>query len=180
MIARSATGISAFGAGMAWLTWETLRVAVDGSTGSDCASGAEYAGDTAFAVAGLLSALTLLGLAAGLTGVPHALALLGAASGAIFGVANGVEHCVFEPLFLLYAAGGLVFVVSTTLLGASILVTGALNRWIGVLLVVEAVAPMMLSFDRNGAALQGAAWLARGVVLLAGSAAPAPRRQPIR
>jgi hypothetical protein len=166
MIARSVTSLAAVGAGLAWLTWEALRFFWDGSTGSDCASGAEYAGDTAFATAGVLTGLTLLGLSSQANGLARTSALLGAAGATLFGLGNAAEHCAFEPLFALYAAGGLAFVVSTTAFGLSVLVTGALGRWPGVLLIAAALAPMILSFEHSGAAVGGAAWLILGIALL--------------
>jgi hypothetical protein len=93
-------------------------------------------------------------------------ALSGGIGAVVFGLANGIEHCAFEPLFILYALGGLVFVVSTAILGVSIVLTGAIGRWPGALLVVAALAPMMLSFDRGGAGLGGAAWVVFGLTLL--------------
>lgn len=171
---------SAVGTGVAWLLWEALRNLWDGATGSDCASGAEYTGDTVFAVAGLLMGLTLLGLSTLLARIPRSLALVAAAGAVVFGVANGVEHCAFEPLFILYALGGLVFVVSTAILGVSIVLTGAIGRWPGALLVVAALAPMMLSFERSGAALGGAAWLVLGVALLVVPVWTSPRPDPGR
>ena len=172
MMPRIAIALCAIGAGLSWLLWEALRLAWDGSTGSDCASGAEYTGDAVFAAAGLLMGLTLLALSAQLVGIQRSLALVAAGGATLFGVANGVEHCAFEPLFLLYALGGLAFVISTAVLGFTVLVTGAVGRWPGVLLLVAALAPMMLSFDRGGAALGGAAWLMLGVALLVGARMP--------
>lgn len=179
MSRRSTTAYSAIGTGVAWLTWEALRLSSDDATGSDCASGAEFAGDAVFATAGVLTGLTLLLFAGQLAGLTRTLALLGAASAVLWGVANGIEHCAFEPFFLLYALGGLVFVVSTAILGVIVLVTGRLGRWPGVLLVVAALAPMMLSFERGGAGVGGAAWLVLGVALLV-PVWTSPRPDPAR
>lgn len=163
---RTTIAVTAIAAGAAWLTWEGLRLASDQATGSDCASGAEYAGDAAFAIAGFLTGLALLGLAGQVSSPPRLFALSGGIGAVVFGLANGIEHCAFEPLFILYALGGLVFVVSTAILGVSIVLTGAIGRWPGALLVVAALAPMMLSFDRGGAGLGGAAWVVFGLTLL--------------
>ena len=172
--------VTAIAAGAAWLTWEGIRLALTDVSASGCSSPSELAGDAAFAIAGLLMGLALLGLAGQVAGLPRLFALSGGIGAAVFGLANGVEHCAFEPFFLLYALGGLVFVVSTAILGVSVLVSGALSRWLGVLLVVAALAPMMLSFDRGGAALGGAAWLVLGVALLVVPVWTSPRPDPGR
>ncbi len=179
-MARTTIAVSAIGAGIAWLTWEGIRLALTDTSASDCSSPSELAGDAMFAIAGVMTGLTLLGLSSQAVGPARMFALVGAAGAAVFGLANGAEHCAFEPLFLLYAAGGLIFVVSTAAFGLSVLVTGALGRWPGVLLIAAAIAPMILSFERGGAALGGAMWLVLGVALLVVPALPSSRPDPVR
>jgi len=173
---RSLVSLSAIASGLAWLLWESLRLSWDGATGATCQSGPEYAGDAVFATAGVLTGLTLLGLSSRATGLTRTLALLGATGASVWGLANGAEHCVFEPLFLLFAAGGLIFTVCTAAFGLSVMVTGARSRWPGLLLIVASIAPFMLSFERSGAAVGGMAWLILGVALLARPMTGAPGR----
>lgn len=177
---RTTIAWTAIGAGAAWLIWDGIRLFWTDAANSDCSTPADIAGDAAFAIAGFLMGLALLGLAGQVSGPPRLFALSGGIGAVVFGLANGIEHCAFEPLFILYALGGLVFVVSTAILGVSVLVSGALSRWPGALLIVAALAPMMLSFERGGAALGGAAWLVLGVALLVVPAWTSPRPDPGR
>jgi hypothetical protein len=81
------------------------------------------------------------------------------------GVGNGLEHCVYEPLWLLYVLGALGLTLSAAALGLVLLVTGALGRWRGLLLVTAAVG-LMLGFERGAAAVFGGSWLVFGATLV--------------
>jgi len=177
---RTTIAVTAIAAGAAWLLWDGIRIFWTDAANSNCSTPADIASDAIFAIAGVLTGLTLLGLSSQAAGPARMFALVGAAGAAVWGLANGAEHCAFEPLFLLYAAGGLIFVVSTAAFGLIVLVTGALGRWPGVLLIAAATAPMMLSFERGGAALGGAMWLVLGVALLVVPAWTGPRLDPAR
>ena len=118
-----------------------------------------------FAADGLAVAAALFGLATQMSGFRRWLAIAAAASSATMGLANGVEHCTYEALSLLYVFGGLALVLSTAMLGLGLLVTGGLGRWRGLLLVAGAVG-LMLGADRGGTAVFGAAWIVFGLTLL--------------
>jgi hypothetical protein len=83
------------------------------------------------------------------------------------GLANAVEHCAYEPFWILFVLGALGTMLASIALGAALLIWGALGRWRGVLLVAAA-AGLMLGTDRGGAAVFGVAWTILGVSLLAG------------
>jgi hypothetical protein len=176
---RTTIAVSALGAGAAWLTWEGIRLALTDASASDCTSPSELAGDAMFAIGGLAVAATMIGLATCLSGVPRWFAIAAAITAATMGVANGVEHCAYEPAWLLYVFGAMGMFLSLAALGLALLVTGAIGRWPGALLVVAALTPW-LSFDRGAAAVLGATWLVLGVALLLVPAWTSPRPDPGR
>jgi len=152
--------------GAAWLLWEGLRLSGENVASYTCSSASAYAADATFASAGLLVAGACFGLSARLSGRPRWVAILAAAASAVMGLANGLEHCAYEPLWLLYVLGALGLTLSTAALGLVLLVTGALGRWRGLLLVTAAVGLMMLGFDRGAAAVFGGSWLVFGATLV--------------
>lgn len=163
---RTTIAVTAISAGALWLIWEGIRLSWTDAANSDCSTPADIASDTAFAAGGLAVAAALFGLATRLSGIPRWLAIAAAVGAATMGVANGVEHCAYEPFWLLYVFGALGLVLSTVALGLGLLVTGAMGRWRGLLLVAAALGLMMLGFDRGGTAVFGAAWIVFGLTLL--------------
>jgi len=71
---------------------------------------------------------------------------------------------VAEPFFLIFVAGLMAYVLATLVLAVTLLLTGALGRWLGLFLLGTALG-LMLGFDRNGAAVTGVTWLAAGASL---------------
>jgi hypothetical protein len=151
--------------GVLWLTWEAVRLLSDDTISSNCSSPTEYAADATFALAGLFVGAALLSMAAVLSGPLRWLAIVAAAGSAVTGVANGIEHCVFEPFWLLNVVGATAVFLSTAALGVLLFVTRSVFGWRSLLLVAGA-AGMMLSFERGAAAVYGAAWLAFGISLI--------------
>ena len=162
---RTTIAVTAISAGAAWLIWEGIRLSWTDPANSNCSTPADIASDAVFAAGGLAVALALFGLATQLSGVPRWLAIAGAVAAATMGVANGVEHCAYEPFWLLYVFGAIGMVLSTAALGLGLVVTGAMGRWRGLLLVGAALG-LMLGSDRGGAAAFGAAWVVFGLTVL--------------
>ena len=162
---RTAIAGTAISAGAAWLIWEGIRLSWTDAANSDCSTPADIAGDAMFAIGGLAVAAAMIGLATCLSGVPRWFAIVAAVAAATMGLANGVEHCAYEPFWLLYVLGAMTMVLSTAALGLALLVTGALGRWRGLLLIAGAVG-LMLGPDRGGTAVFGAAWVVFGLTLL--------------
>ena len=162
---RTTSAWTAIGAGAAWLIWDGIRVFWTDASASGCSSPSEFAGDAMFAIGGLAVAAAMIGLATCLSGVPRWFAIVAAVAAATMGVANGVEHCAYEPVSLLYVFGAMGTFLSTVALGVALLVTGALGRWRGLLLIAAAVG-LMLGTDRGGTAVFGAAWIVFGLTLL--------------
>ena len=163
---RTATAAIAIGAGTTWLIWEGIRLSWTDAANSNCSTASDIAGDVVFAAGGLAVAVALFGLATQMSGIRRWLAIAGAVAAATMGVANGVEHCAYEPFWILYVFGATGMVLSTAALGLGLLVTGGLGRWRGLLLVAAALGLMMLGFDRGGAAVFGAALVVFGLTLL--------------
>jgi hypothetical protein len=161
--------IAFFGAcgGALWLAWDGVGRIWQGLEGADCSSAPEYASDILFALAGLFVGAALVGLAAYVPGVLRWAAVVGGAGSAVSGLANGVEHCAYEPFWVLYVLGATLTVLAAVALGAGMVATGALGRWRGVFLIAGAVG-MMFGFERAGGALFGAAWLAFALSLFVG------------
>jgi hypothetical protein len=153
--------------GALWLAWDSVGRVWHGLDGSDCSSAAEYSGDILFALAGLFVGAALVGLAAYVPGSLRWVAAIGGAASAVEGLANGVEDCAAEPFFLLYVAGATVNAFAVLVLGVGIMVTGALGRWRGALLVAGALG-VMQGFERGGGALFGGAWLVFALSLFVG------------
>ena len=163
--ARPLAAVASIISGIAWLAWELSRRVWDDGASSDCAAPADFYNDATFAVATVAAAVALASLFWLLHGALRWFCLAAAVGAAAFGVGNSVEHCVAEPFFLLYAGGGLMYVLATCGLAAGLLVTGQLGRWPGLLLGVAALGPGQLGFEGGGAAVAGVAWLTLGVLL---------------
>ena len=163
--ARPLAAVASIVSGIAWLAWELSRRVWDDGASSDCAAPADFYNDATFAVATVAAAIALAALFWLLHGALRWFCLAAAVGAAAWGVGNSVEHCVAEPFFLLYAGGGLIYVLATCGLAAGLLVTGQLARWPGLLLGVAALGSMMLGFEGGGAAVTGVAWLTLGVLL---------------
>jgi hypothetical protein len=163
---RTTNAVTAISAGAAWLVWEGIRLSWTDAANSDCSTASDITSDAVFAAGGLAVAAAVIGLATSLSGVPRWFVVVAAIAAATVGVGNGVEHCAYEPFWLLYVFGALGLTLSTAALGLGLLVTGAMGRWRGLLLVGAALGLMMLGFDRGGAAVFGAAWVAFGLTLL--------------
>jgi len=162
---RTTIAVTAISAGAAWLIWDGIRVFWTDAANSNCSTPADIAGDAMFAIGGLAVAAAMIGLATCLSGVPRWFAIVAAVAAATMGLANGVEHCAYEPFWLLYVFGAIGMVLSTAALGLGLVVTGAMGRWRGLLLVGAALG-MMLGSDRGGAAAFGAAWVVFGLTVL--------------
>ena len=162
---RTTIAVTAISAGAAWLIWEGIRLSWTDPANSNCSTPADIAGDAMFAIGGLAVAAAMIGLATCLSGVPRWFAIVAAVAAATMGLANGVEHCAYEPFWLPYVLGAMAMVLSTAALGLALLVTGALGRWRG-LLLIAAVVGLMLGTDRGGTAAFGAAWIVFGLTLL--------------
>ena len=163
--ARPLAAVASIVSGIAWLAWELSRRVWDDGASSDCAAPADFYNDATFAVANVAAAVALASLFWLLHGALRWFCLAAAVGAAAFGVGNSVEHCVAEPFFLLYAGGGLMYVLATCGLAAGLLVTGQLGRWPGLLLGVAALGSGVLGFEGGGAAVTGVAWLTLGVLL---------------
>ena len=162
---RTTIAVTALGAGAAWLIWDGIRLFWTDAANSNCSTPADIASDAVFAAGGLAVAAALIALATCVSGIWRWLAIAGAVAAATMGVANGVEHCAYEPFWLLYVFGAIGMVLSTAALGLGLVVTGAMGRWRGLLLVAAALG-MMLGADRGGAAAFGAAWVVFGLTVL--------------
>jgi hypothetical protein len=174
---QAATAACAIAGGAACLLWNGIGLAAEDLSGGSCSSPSDYAGDATFAAAGVLVGAALLGIATLLLPLQRWIATVAGAASATFVVANGVEHCGYEPLSLLYVLGATVSTLAVAALGIAWLITGAMGRWRGLLLIAAAAAPMLLQFDGGGAALSGASWVLFGLSLLvARPAVPAARR----
>lgn len=165
--ARPLAAVASIISGIAWLAWELSRRVWDDGASSDCAAPADFYNDATFAVATVAAAIALAALFWLLRGALRWFCLAAAVGAAAWGVGNFVEHCVAEPFFLLYAGGGLMYVLATCGLAAGLLVTGQLGRWPGLLLGVAALGSMVVDFEGGGAAVTGVAWLLFGVLFAA-------------
>ena len=163
--ARPLAAVASIVSGIAWLAWELSRRVWDDGASSDCAAPADFYNDATFAVATVAAAVALASLFWLLHGALRWFCLAAAVGAAAWGVGNSVEHCVAEPFFLLYAGGGLIYVLATCGLAAGLLVAGQLGRWPGLLLGVAALGSMVVDFEGGGAAVTGVAWLTLGVLL---------------
>lgn len=163
--ARPLAAGAAIVSGLAWLVVEFGgRAWEDNQSGTYCSTSAGYLDDTAFAVATMSTAIALLFISAMLRGRARWLAFVGSAGVAASGFGNAVEHCVAEPFFLIFVAGLMAYLLATLVLAVTLLLTGALGRWLGLFLLGTALG-LMLGFDRSGAAVIGVAWLAAGASL---------------
>lgn len=160
MAARRLALVASIISGIAWLAWELSRLGWDDGASSDCATYAGYYNDAAFALANTAAAVALASLFVLLRGALRWIALAAAIGAAAFGIGNSIEHCVAEPFFLLYVAGGLTYVLAGCLLAIALLVSGRLGRWPGLPLLAAALGSMVLGFEGGGAAVTGVAWLA--------------------
>ena len=163
--ARPLAAVASIISGIAWLAWELSRRVWDDGASSDCAAPSDFYNDATFAVATVAAAIALASLFWLLHGALRWFCLAAALGSAAWGIGNSVEHCVAEPFFLLYAGGGLIYVLATCGLAAGLLVAGQLGRWPGLLLGVAALGSMVVDFEGGGAAVTGVAWLTLGVLL---------------
>jgi hypothetical protein len=166
LVARRLALPSSIAAGVSWLAWELSRLALDDGASSACATSADYFNDTSFAIANMAAAVVLLSFA---TLQPGASRWIGFVSGVgAVGVAlgNSAEHCVAEPFFVLYVAGSLGYLLAGVAFGGVLLVSGRLGRWPGPAIAAAAIAPLMLGYERGGAAIAGIAWLALAAFMM--------------
>jgi hypothetical protein len=147
-----------------WLAWDISRRAWDDGASSDCVTSADYFNDATFALANAAAAVALASSFVLLRGALRWIALAAAIGAVAFGIGNSVEHCIAEPFFLLFVAGGLTYVLAGCGLAAGLLVTGQLGRWPGLLLGVAALGLMVLDSERGGAAVTGVAASLRWLV----------------
>ena len=111
--ARPLAAVASIISGIAWLAWELSRRVWDDGASSDCAAPADFYNDATFAVATVAAAVALAALFWLLRGALRWFCLAAAVGAAAWGVGNSVEHCVAEPFFLLYAGGGLMYVLAS-------------------------------------------------------------------
>jgi len=131
--ARPLAAVASIISGIAWLAWELSRRVWDDGASSDCAAPADFYNDATFAVATVAAAVALASLFWLLHGALRWFCLAAAVGAAAWGVGNSVEHCVAEPFFLLYAGGGLIYVLATCGLAAGLLVNsgaGLVSCWV--------------------------------------------------
>ena len=110
--ARPLAIAASFISGISWVAWEISRRVWDDGASSDCVTSADYFNDATFALANVAAAVALASSFVLLRGALRWIALAAASGAVAFGIGNAVEHCVAEPFFLLFVAGGLMYVLA--------------------------------------------------------------------